>query len=121
MPVAVGEAYTITGTHAPTWNQIYTWLGRAAGVEPRLVHVASETIAAVAPDEGPGLVGDKAHSMVFDCSKVQAVVPLFATTISYSDAAVEQVGWYDAHPDQQVVNSDLDAVFDRLVKGAGSF
>ncbi len=121
LPVAAGEAYTITGTHAPTWNQIYSWLGRAAGVEPRLVHVASETIAAVAPDEGPGLVGDKAHSMVFDCSKVQAVVPSFATTISYADAAVEQVAWYDAHPDQQVVNPDLDAVFDRLVKGAESF
>ena len=43
---ALGEAFTITGTHAPTWNQIYTWLGQAAGVEPELVHVASETIAA---------------------------------------------------------------------------
>ena len=120
-PLTHGEAFTITGTHAPTWNQIYTWLGQAAGVEPELVHVASDTIAAVSPENGPGLVGDKAHSMVFDCSKVQSLVPDFATTISYADAAVDQVAWYDANPDQQQIDEDLDAVFDRLVKGARAF
>lgn len=36
-PAAIGEAFSITGSHAPTWNQIYTWLGRAAGTEPELV------------------------------------------------------------------------------------
>ena len=120
-PVTLGEAYTITGDHAPTWNQIYTWLGHAAGVEPELVHVASETIAAVSPDLGPGLVGDKAHSMVFDHSKVSAVVPEFATTVTYDRGAGEQIAWYDAHPGEQVVDLELDAVFDRLVAGLGRF
>lgn len=120
-PAAIGDDFTITGTHAPTWNQIYTWLGQAAGVEPELVHVASETIATVAPELGPGLVGDKAHSMVFDCSKVSALVPAFATTITYDQAAHEQIAWFDAHPEAQEVDADLDAVFDRLVTGARSF
>lgn len=121
-PLAIGEAFTITGTHAPTWNQIYTWLGQAAGVaDPELVHVASDTIAQVAPDLGPGLVGDKAHSMVFDCSKVAALVPEFGPTITYDAAAHEQIAWFDAHPDQQQVDEDLDAVFDRLVAGARAF
>ena len=66
-PEAIGNAYTITGDSAPTWNQVYQWLARAAGVEqPRLVHVASEAIAAAVPELGPGLVGDKAYSMVFE-------------------------------------------------------
>ena len=120
-PAALGDAFTITGTHAPTWNQVYTWLGRAAGVEPELVHVASETIAALDPEVGAGLVGDKAHSMVFDCSKVSALVPEFGTTITYDRAVHEQIGWYDAHPDQQQIDADLDALFDRLVKGARAF
>ncbi len=120
-PSAIGEDFTITGSHAPTWNQIYTWLGEAAGVEPELVHVASDTIATVAPEIGPGLVGDKAHSMVFDCSKVQALVPEFATTISYHDGAREQIAWFDANPDARVTDADLDAVFDRLVAGARAF
>jgi nucleoside-diphosphate-sugar epimerase len=120
-PAAIGEDFTITGTHAPTWNQIYTWLGQAAGVEPELVHVASETIALVAPELGPGLVGDKAHSMVFDCSKVSALVPAFRTTIEYHDAAREQIAWFDANPSEQTVDAEQDAIFDRLVKGARAF
>lgn len=120
-PAAIGEAFTITGSHAPTWNQIYRWIGQAAGVEPELVHVASETIAMVAPDKGPGLVGDKSHSMVFDCGKVSALVPEFRTTITYDQAVHEQIAWFDAHPEAQEVDAELDAIFDRLVKGARSF
>ncbi len=96
-PAAIGEDFTITGTHAPTWNQIYTWLGQAAGVEPELVHVARETIAVVAPDIGPGLVGDKAHSMVFDCRRCRAGAGL-STTITVPRRGAEQIAWYDAHP-----------------------
>ncbi len=120
-PLAIGDAFQIMGTHAPTWNQIYTWLADAAGVRaPELVHVASKTIARALPDEGDGLLGDKAHSMVFDCRKLQALVPEFRTTITYDDAAAEQVAWYDAHPEAQRVDAALDAGFDRLVAHAAS-
>jgi nucleoside-diphosphate-sugar epimerase len=120
-PLAVGESFHITGTHAPTWDQIYTWLAEAAGVRSLdLVHVASETIARVLPDVGPGLVGDKAHSMVFDISKVRTLVPEFGTTITYDVGAEEQMSWFDAHPEAQVVDADLDAAFDRLATHARS-
>jgi nucleoside-diphosphate-sugar epimerase len=120
-PLAVGDTFHITGTHAPTWDQIYTWLAEAAGVpNPDLVHVASETIARVLPEMGAGLVGDKAHSMVFDISKVRTLVPEFGTTITYDIGAVEQMSWFDAHPEAQVVDADLDAAFDRLAAHARS-
>lgn len=118
-PEAIGDSFTITGEHAPTWNQIYTWLGAAAGVEPDLVHVASESIAKAIPSVGDGLVGDKAHSMLFDCSKLRALVPDFDPTIRYDQAAFDQVAWYDADPSRQQVDADLDAGFDRLVQWAG--
>jgi nucleoside-diphosphate-sugar epimerase len=118
-PEAIGNAYTITGDSAPTWNQVYAWLARAAGVEePRLVHVASEAIAAAVPELGPGLIGDKTHSMTFDTSKLQALVPEFRTTIPYSVGAERSIAWYDAHPDAQQVDQDLDARFDELVARA---
>src|SRR3954453_784415 len=118
-PEALGNAYTITGDSAPTWNQVYEWLARAAGVEqPRLVHVASETIAAAVPELGPGLVGDKAHSMVFDTSKLRALVPEFRTTIPYSVGAERIIAWYDAHQEAQQVDRDLDARFDELAARA---
>lgn len=118
--LAVGDTFHITGTHAPTWDQIYTWLGHAAGVEPELVHVASETIARALPDVGPGLLGDKAHSMVFDLAKIRSLVPEHGTTITYDQGAAEQVAWFDAHPEAQVVDAALDAAFDRLVEHARS-
>jgi nucleoside-diphosphate-sugar epimerase len=117
-PETLGNAYTITGESAPTWDQVYTWLGRAAGAEPELVHVASETIAAALPDKGPGLVGDKAYSMLFDTTKLRRLVPEFTTTIPYAAGARRSIAWYDAHPDAQQVDADLDAAFDRLVAAA---
>ena len=118
-PEAIGEAYTITGDHAPTWNQIYGWLADAAGVaEPRLVHIASETIAAFVPDLGPGLVGDKAHSMVFDNTKIRSLAPEFRTTITFDEGARRILAHYDANPELQVVDPELDAAFDRMVAHA---
>ncbi|WP_396641751.1 SDR family oxidoreductase [Microbacterium sp.] len=120
-PESIGEAYTITGDHAPTWDQIYGWLADAAGVaEPRLVHVASETIAAFVPDLGPGLVGDKAHSMVFDNTKIRALAPAFRTTITFDEGARRILAHYDANPELQVVDPELDAAFDRMVAHADS-
>jgi nucleoside-diphosphate-sugar epimerase len=118
-PSAIGEAYTITGTHAPTWDRIYTWLAEAAGVDdPRLVHIASETIAAWDPDVGPGLVGDKAHSMVFDNAKITALVPEFRTTVTFDEGARRILAWYDAHPERQRVDERRDALFDRMIAHA---
>jgi nucleoside-diphosphate-sugar epimerase len=114
-PEVVGDSFHITGDQAPTWEQIYTWLGRAAGVEPNLVHLASETMAAIHPPLGPGLIGDKTHPMVFDNSKIKALVPEFRTTIPVNEGLAQVMGWYDQHPERQVVNAELDAAFDRMV------
>jgi nucleoside-diphosphate-sugar epimerase len=120
-PLAIGDTFHITGDHHPTWDQIYTWLGQAAGVaEPELVHVASETIGRVLPEQLPGLIGDKAHSMVFDNAKVKALVPEFATTVPYWQGAAEAIAWFDAHPEAQQADAGLDAAFDKLVAHARS-
>ncbi|MET0734362.1 MAG: NAD-dependent epimerase/dehydratase family protein [Microbacterium sp.] len=120
-PETLGEAYTITGTHAPAWNQIYGWLADAAGVEsPEFVHVASDAIAAFAPDLGPTLIGDKAHSMLFDNAKVTAVVPEFTTTVTFDEGARRIVAHYDSHPELQSVDPEADALFDRIAAYARS-
>ncbi|MDN3497360.1 NAD-dependent epimerase/dehydratase family protein [Planococcus sp. APC 4015] len=116
---AIGEAFTITGSHAPTWNRIYGWLAEAAGVtDLQLVHAASDTIAAFSPDLGPTLLGDKAHSMVFDNTKVTALVPEFDTTVTFDEGARRILAHYDSHPDEQRADAGLDAVFDRIVAHA---
>lgn len=122
-PEAIGEAFSVTGSHAPTWNQIYGWLAEAAGVRsPDLVHLASESIAAFAPDLGPTLLGDKAHSVTFDNAKVTALVPEFTTTTTFDEGARQIIAYYDAHPDAQQIDTEMDGVFDRMadfVRAAG--
>jgi len=120
-PAAIGEAFTITGTHAPTWNQIYGWLAEAAGVaEPVFVHVASDTIAAAEPDIGPTLIGDKAHSVVFDTAKIRGFAPDFRTTVTFDEGARRIIEYYDARPGLQQVDEHLDALFDRLAGHAAA-
>ncbi len=119
-PEAVGDAFHITSDEAPTWDQIYRWLAEGLGVEADLVHVASETIAAVVPELGPGLIGDKAHSMLFDNTKVKTLVPEFQTRVTFAHGAGEIVDWHLADPARQRVDRDLDAAFDRLADLARS-
>ena len=111
----IGEAYTITGDDVLTWNQIFTFLGHAAGAEPTLVHVPSDLIAAVDPGWGAGLLGDKAHSMTFDNSKVRALVPDFVATIPFEQGAREMIAWRDEDPARRVVDERLNAMIEHLI------
>jgi nucleoside-diphosphate-sugar epimerase len=120
-PEALGEAFHITSDEAPTWNQIYCYLAEGLGVEADLVHVASESIAAVVPDLGPGLIGDKANSMVFDNSKIKAFVPEYRAIVPFAHGAGEIVDWFLADAARQTVDRDLDAAFDRLAEHARAF
>ena len=114
-PVAVGDVFQITSDFVYPWNAIYRMLGAALGVEPQLVHVASETLARAIPAWGPGLLGDKSHSVVFDNSKLRSVVPEFNPTFTFEQGAREIVAWYDADPARRVVDPTLDATLDELV------
>lgn len=114
-PRALGDAFHITSDDVLTWNQVVRALAAAAGVEPRIVHVPSDAIAAADPDWGAGLLGDKAHSMVFDTSKLRALVPDFRTTVTFEEGARQIVAWHDADPARRRVDARIDAVMDDLV------
>jgi nucleoside-diphosphate-sugar epimerase len=118
-PEAVGESYTITSDEFLPWDEVYRQLALAAEVpSPHLVHVASETIAAADPLRGPWLLGDKAHSVVFDNSKIKALVPTFTATIPFSQGAREVVQWYDRNPELQDVDAGFMQLSDRLAAWA---
>ena len=112
---AIGEVFHITSDEWLNWNQIHEILARAAGAEPRLVHIPSELINAYDPNWGAGLLGDKANSMVFDNSKIKRVVPDFVCKIPFSRGAEEVMAWYDADPSRQVVDQKMDALMDQLI------
>ena len=112
---ALGEAYHITSDEVLTWNQIAETLARAAGAEAQIVHVPSDLIAAFDPQWGAGLLGDKAHSMVFDNTKIKRTVPDYVASIPFARGAEEILAWYDADPARQVVDARLDELMDTII------
>ena len=115
-PRTVGDVFHITSDDVLTWNQIAAALAAAAGLTARIVHVPSDAIAAADPEWGAGLLGDKAHSMVFDNSKLRGVVPDYLATIPFEQGAREIVGWHEQDPSRQQVDARLDAVMDKLAE-----
>jgi nucleoside-diphosphate-sugar epimerase len=118
-PRTIGEAFHITSDDVLTWDQIARALGAALGVTPRLVHVPSDVIAARDPELGAGLLGDKAHSMVFDNAKVRSVVPGWRAVVPFERGAREIADWYRADPSRQLVDEKLDALMDTLAAEYG--
>ena len=117
-PRVAGDAVHITSDETITWDAIAHALASAAGTQADLVHVASERLGRAVPAWNDGLVGDKAHSLEFDNTKLKRLVPGFAATTTWAQGAREVVAWYDAHPERQVVDAELDATLDRLVEEA---
>ena len=118
---AIGNAVHITSDEVLTWNQIYTIVAHAAGVEPQIVHVPSEVIATFDAEVGAGLLGDKAHSVIFDNSKIKRLVPDFVATIPFSQGAREIVEWFDADPTRQVVDQEVDGMIERIISSFTRF
>jgi nucleoside-diphosphate-sugar epimerase len=113
-PRTLGEAFHITSDDVLTWNQIAEALAAALGVTARIVHVPSDAIAAADPEWGAGLLGDKAHSMMFDNTKVRRLVPGWRAVIPFERGARQIADWYLADPARQVTDQALDGVMDKL-------
>ena len=85
-PAALGEAFHITRhMRAFAWDTIYTELGKALGVEPKLAHVPTDTLVRYNPAWAGPLLGDKAWTVLFDNSKVMSVAGPFECAVSLEE------------------------------------
>lgn len=120
-PEAIGEAIHITSDEVLNWNQIYTAIGKAAGVDPKIVHISTDFIMAwTPPGTADGLIGDQAVSSVFDNSKIKRFVPDFQATIPFSEGVKQSVAWFEAHPDQCTVDPEWSALLDVVIQKHGT-
>lgn len=113
-PEAVGEDFHITSDEVLSWNQIYAAIAEAAGAPLQLVHIPSDFVARIDARRGASLLGDKAWSLVYDNSKVRALVPDFRPAVPFADGVKRSVAWLSADPDRQglAMNAILDAVLE---------
>ncbi|NQT61720.1 MAG: NAD-dependent epimerase/dehydratase family protein [Candidatus Marinimicrobia bacterium] len=113
---AINEAYHITGDEWLSWDNIFHLMGAAMGVKPNMVHIPSDIIATYDPVFGEGLLGDKTHSMIFDNSKIKALVPDFSAEIPFEQGAREIVAWYEADAARQKIDQHLNGLFDKMIQ-----
>jgi hypothetical protein len=101
-----------------TWNQIYECVGNALHITPKLYHVSSDFLAAVAPKEYDftgNLLGDKSVTVIFDCTKLKRAVPGFCATTRFDEGVRRCVDYLMSHPELQVEDPEFDAWCDLVI------
>jgi nucleoside-diphosphate-sugar epimerase len=112
---AIGHAFHITSDEVMTWDQFYRITAQAAGVEARIVHIASDFLGACLPDEVGSLTGDKASSVVFDNSKIKRFVPGYGARVPFAQGIRRTIDWFDADPRRKVIDEEANAAWDKLI------
>ena len=88
------------------------------GVAFKPYHVASDFLAAVCPlayDFEGNLLGDKAATVVFDCSKLKRAVPGFCCTTRFDEGVRRCIAYLREHPELQVEDPEFDTWCDRVI------
>ncbi len=115
-PKAIGEAFQITTDESVSWNEIYGAIAEALGVELKPYYVSSQTLVDMSSYDFLGsLIGDKSNSVVFDNSKVKALVPDFRAEVSAKEGIRMTVQNVLLHPAYQNEDKDFDEWCDRVI------
>lgn len=112
---AIGEAFQITSDEVLSWNQIHLEVYHALGLEPNLIHIPSDLIAAYNPHSFGSLIGDKANSVVFDNSKIKRFVPDYKCEVTWSEGVRRSLAWFEAHPPFQSIDEEMNAEWNRII------
>jgi len=114
---AIGEAVQIMSSESLTWNQIYQCIADSLGVKLKAVYVSSEYLSKHSNYDFTGsLIGDKANSVVFDCSKLKSLVPDFVAVKRADQGIRETIQYVLAHPECQEEDPDFDRWCDEIIE-----
>ena len=112
---ALGQAFHITSDEVLTWDQLFRIVGEAVGVEPKIVHIPSEFVAACLPDKTGTLLGDKSVSVVFDNSKIKRFVPDYCATTPFAEGVRRSLAWFNADTSRKQIDPAVNASLDQLI------
>jgi len=112
---AIGEVFQITSDEVLSWNQIHLEAYQALGLEPNIIHIPSELIAAYDPDSLGSLIGDKSNSLVFDNSKIKRFVPEYSCEVTWAEGVRRSLEWFEAHPEFQTIDDEMNSIWDGMI------
>ncbi len=113
-PGLEGETVQVAGEQPHTWADIYSCYARILGVRAQLASLPSKALAALDPDFGGSLLGDKAHSHRFDLTRLRRYVPGQVERVSLEDGLRRCADWYRRNPSLAPASSRAES----LVKAA---
>jgi len=113
---AVGHAFHITSDEVLTWDQLAIQAGHAIGLEPDIVHIPSDLIAAYWPHAHGSLLGDKARSVVFDNSKIKRFVPDFVATVPWQEGVRRAIAWFEEDESRQTIDEEANQLWDTIIQ-----
>ena len=113
---AVGHTFHITSDEVLTWNQIYEIMADALEVEPKIVHIPSDSIAKFDKRIGESLLGDKAYSVIFDNTKIKTFVPEFKATIQFKEGIKKVLAWFNEKEERKKVIPEENELMDRIIR-----
>ncbi|MFC2118167.1 NAD-dependent epimerase/dehydratase family protein [Bacteroidota bacterium] len=116
----IGQAYNITSDEYLSWNEICKIIAGAIDVSPEIVHIPSDYIIQYDKEWGDGLLGDKAHSKIFDNTKIKSVVPEYYASVPFSVGIKEIISWYNADKSRRIVDYEKNKLMDKIIDNYNS-
>ena len=117
-PHAIGHAVHITGDEVLSWTQIHEIVAAALGVRLNPLYIPATALARAGKKYGydfeGSLLGDKAHSAVFDNTKLKRLVPGFAAAKRFDQGVAESISYLLSHPERQIEDSDFEIFCDEV-------
>lgn len=114
-PKSIGNAFHITSDEILTWNQIHEIIADTIGVKANIVHISSEAICKYDNSMIGTLLGDKAHSVIFDNTKIKTYVPEYKAVIPFYQGIRKTLDWFEAVPERMFVSEDSNKMMDKII------
>ncbi len=113
---ALGQAVNLVSDDVYAWDAIYGIYADVLGVEYRAAHIASAALARERAEFAGGLLGDKAHSLIFDNRKLRELSPDFQTRQRLPETARRIIGMMEKDASLQVEDAEFDAWCDAMIE-----
>jgi hypothetical protein len=84
-------------------------------LEPDIIHIPSDLIAAYNPNALGDLTGDKANSSVFDNTKIKRFVPDFHCEVSWAEGVRRSLAWFQTDPARQTIDAAMNHTWDTII------
>lgn len=108
-PETIGRSVNLVNPECATWDMIYHELYHQLNAESRIVHVASETLAASSHyDNLSAILGDKQYSNMYETETMYQMIPDFKCRIGLAEGVQKYLAYMDEHPELKKKDEEYD-------------